>query len=105
MYGIEEPVSVSDYVISSYTPTVSALLRDTPLHPTPLIMMVVIQPELPYTVDELQRIEARLPVAKAQLELVRLVSGTVEKVTLHLMGYKIHRNHLKVFCYFKIVVR
>ena len=75
---------VSDYVVSSYTPTVSALLRDTPLHPTPFKMMVVIQPELPYTVDELQRIEARLPVTKAQLELVRLVSGTVEEVTLHL---------------------
>ena len=87
MYDTQEPECLSDYVVSSYTPTISALLRDAPLPPSPIKMVVVIQPELPYTVDELERIEARVPVTKSQvpaMELVRLVSGTVEEVTSHL---------------------
>ena len=43
-------------------------------------MVVVIQPELRNTVDELRRIEARVPMT----ELVKLVSGTVEEVISHL---------------------
>lgn len=47
-------------------------------------MVVVVQPELPYTVDELERIEARAPVTKGQTEFVKLISGTVEEVISHL---------------------
>jgi hypothetical protein len=58
LYSTGEPECVSDYVVSSYTPTISALLGDVPVS-DPFKMMVVIEPnapdqgKLPYTVDEL----------------------------------------------------
>ncbi|KAF8501977.1 CHAT domain-containing protein [Gautieria morchelliformis] len=63
----EEPECISDFAISSYTPTISALLTDTSLPHSSFKMMVVIEPRtpgqkpLPCTVDEMRRIGARVP--------------------------------------------
>ncbi|KAJ7140769.1 CHAT domain-containing protein [Mycena epipterygia] len=70
----EEPLNecVADYVISSYTPTLAALL--SPPYPTystnnPLQVTAVIQPntpgfsDLPYTEDELQKLKENIPQA------------------------------------------
>ena len=87
MHDTEEPECLSDYVVSSYTPTISALSRDKPLPSTPFKMVVVIQPELRYAANELRRIEARVPVTKAWIpttQLVILKSETVEEVTSNL---------------------
>jgi hypothetical protein len=46
MYNDGEPQCVSDYVVSSYTPTISALLSDVPVS-DPFKMMVVIEPNTP----------------------------------------------------------
>jgi len=53
----------SDYIISSYTPTISALLTSNPTPSTkPFKMMVVIQSkELPSTQRELEKIEQHVP--------------------------------------------
>jgi CHAT domain-containing protein len=85
-YHTEEPESVSDYVISSYTPTIKALLGDLPVYNDSFKMMVVIQSEtpgqrsLPYTLEELRKIETHVP----EEELVKLVSGSVQDVMLNL---------------------
>ena len=63
MYNIEEPDCVIDYVILSYTPTIRAFCAVYPSNP--VNMIVVVQPELPHTVEELERIEARVPVINA----------------------------------------
>ena len=58
---------MSDYVISSYTPTLNTLLTPQPSTKIPLKMMAVIQPEtpgyasLPFTRDELRNIEQYVP--------------------------------------------
>jgi CHAT domain-containing protein len=86
MYTVEEPESIFDYVVSSYTPTITALLGHMPPHSRPFKMMAVIEPEtpgqnpLPYTIDELRRIEGHVPVKG----LVRLESATVSEVISHL---------------------
>ncbi|KIM87777.1 hypothetical protein PILCRDRAFT_3527 [Piloderma croceum F 1598] len=56
-------VTISDYIVSSYAPTITAALRTaTPLSTASFKMLVVIQPEtLPYTTKELQKIEAHVP--------------------------------------------
>jgi CHAT domain-containing protein len=55
-------ISVSDYVVSSYTPTIAALRTAKPVISDSFEMMVVIQSKtLPCTVQELQNIEARVP--------------------------------------------
>ncbi|KIM38734.1 hypothetical protein M413DRAFT_420131 [Hebeloma cylindrosporum] len=53
----------SDYIVSSYTPTISALLASDPTPSTkPFKMMVVIQSkELPFTQKELKEIEQHVP--------------------------------------------
>lgn len=57
---------VSDYVVSSYIPTISSLLRGSPLSADSFKMMVVIQPDtpnqkpLPATTAELANIEAHV---------------------------------------------
>ena len=46
-------------------------------------MVVLIQPEIPHTIEELERIEARVPVINAQgpmIELVKLVFEAVEVI-------------------------
>jgi CHAT domain-containing protein len=86
MYLTEGTDSVSDYVVSSYTPTISSLLHDIPLPTNPFKMMVIIQSHtpgqksLPCTIDELRKIETHVP-AKS---LVRLVPGFVKDVIAHL---------------------
>jgi CHAT domain-containing protein len=92
IYNTEATESVSDYVISSYTPTLSALLPATQSIPLSFDfeMMAVIQPQtLPCTVQELQKIETHVPNEC----LVRLgipgVPATVEKVVSHLSSASI----------------
>ncbi|KAF8522391.1 CHAT domain-containing protein [Gautieria morchelliformis] len=85
MYNAGEPQCVSDYVVSSYTPTITALLGDMPVS-DPFKMMVVIEPntpnqnELPYTIDELQRIESHVP----EKDLIKFNSANVKEVLLYL---------------------
>ena len=46
-------------------------------------MVLLIQPEISHTIEELERIEARVPVINAQgsmIELVKLVFGAVEVI-------------------------
>jgi CHAT domain-containing protein len=62
LYNSEVPESVSDYVVSSYVPTISALLTATPPPAWNFEMMVVIQAKtIPYTVQELEVITTRVP--------------------------------------------
>jgi len=82
---------VSDYIISSYTPTISALLSPDPTPSTKLFkMMVVIQSKgLPSTQKELKKIEQYVPAHS----LVKLgISGfpaSVETVAAYLSDVSI----------------
>ncbi|KAF8510032.1 CHAT domain-containing protein [Gautieria morchelliformis] len=86
MYNAGELQCVSDYVVSSYTPTITALLSDMPIS-DPFKVMVVIEPNTPgqsglsYTVDELQRIESHVP----EKDLIKFQSANVEEVVSHLL--------------------
>ncbi|KIM74613.1 hypothetical protein PILCRDRAFT_14277 [Piloderma croceum F 1598] len=86
IYLTEMTETISDYVVSSYTPTISSLLGDTPPSTTSFNMMVVIQPDtpgqksLPYTLDELRKIEAHVP----NNHMIKLVHGSVNEVISHL---------------------
>ncbi|KAJ6571258.1 CHAT domain-containing protein [Mycena capillaripes] len=77
---------VSDYVISSYTPTLTALLDPPPVTATLLKMTAVIEPKapdcspLPGARAELQKIMARVPSEC----LTGLVNTTVETALIHL---------------------
>jgi CHAT domain-containing protein len=83
-------VCVSDYIVSSYTPTIGALLTPLPPSTKSFKTVVVIQPQtlgqrpLSYTIDELHRIEDHVP----NKSLVRLgVEGSpasVDTVLSHL---------------------
>jgi CHAT domain len=88
IFMTERTKDISDYGVSSYTPTISSLLSNIP-NPTsndPFKMMVVIQSStpgekpLPCTLDELQKIEAHVPVEN----LVKLVPGFVKDVLSNL---------------------
>jgi CHAT domain-containing protein len=74
--------NITDYVVSSYTPTISTLLNHVPVPTNLFKMMVVIQPDtpgqtsLPYTIEELRKIETHVP----NKDLVKLVRGSVEDV-------------------------
>ena len=62
VYGLGNSEGIFDYAVSSYTPTISTLLRTTPSISTPFRMLVVIQSQsLGCTIDELQKIEDRVP--------------------------------------------
>jgi len=86
IYLAERTDIVSDYVVSSYTPTISSLLGDMPLPTTSFKMLAIIQPDtpdqksLPCTLDELRKIEGHVP----DNNLVKLVHGSVKDVILHL---------------------
>jgi len=86
IYLTERMENVSDYVVSSYTPTISSLLSDIPSSTHSFKMMVVVQPEtpgqrsLPCTLDELRKIEAHVP----NNDMIRLVRGSVKDVMLSL---------------------
>ncbi|KAJ7124332.1 CHAT domain-containing protein [Mycena epipterygia] len=66
LYGKDNTDCVSDYVISSYTPTLTALIDPPNQTTTPFKMSAIIQPEsefspLPETRTELKRIRERVP--------------------------------------------
>jgi CHAT domain-containing protein len=71
LYGAEKTENVSDYVVSSYTPTISALLNTRPCVPASFKILVAIQhdqPQVPgyaalqYTAQELKKIEDHVPI-------------------------------------------
>jgi CHAT domain-containing protein len=86
LYLTERTECISDYVVSSYTPTISSLLNDVPLSTNSFKTMVVIQPDTPgqksllCTIEELQKIEAHVP----NNNLIRLVRPSVKEAMLHL---------------------
>ncbi|KAJ6526443.1 hypothetical protein B0H19DRAFT_1385724 [Mycena capillaripes] len=69
LYGAGNPESLSDYAISSYTPTLDALLTSPPPKVNEPKMLAVIQPEIPgdhrldlrFTLEELGMIERHVP--------------------------------------------
>jgi len=77
---------ISEYVVSSYTPTISALLSSSTPTTNSFKMMAVIQPDtpgqrpLPGTINEVCKIEAHV----SSKDLVQLVCGSVEEVVSHL---------------------
>jgi CHAT domain-containing protein len=77
---------VSDYVISSYTPTLTALLNPPPANTTQFKITTVIEPKapncppLPGASAELKKIMTRVPGEW----LTNLVGTTVETALLHL---------------------
>ncbi|KIM81373.1 hypothetical protein PILCRDRAFT_821454 [Piloderma croceum F 1598] len=87
LYHLEKTESLSDYVVSSYTPTIGALLDDMRPPTNSFKMMIVIQPEapdqqpLPWTHNELRQIEAHVPDKES---LVKLLHGSVKEVISHL---------------------
>jgi CHAT domain-containing protein len=91
-------------VISSYTPTINTLLRDVPQAPSTnsFKMMVVVQAQtpgqrsLPFTVDELRKIETHVP----DKCLVKLVPGSLTEVISHfsttsIVHFACHGQHDK----------
>lgn len=108
IYDGEMTVSVSDYVVSSYTPTIATLLTPAPRPNHSFEMLVVIQPKtLPCTVQELQKIEGRIsskflfrlgiPGAPASVEEVvtRLSSASIAHFACR--GHQNVRNPLDSF--------
>ncbi|KAJ7212598.1 CHAT domain-containing protein [Mycena pura] len=94
IYGHQETDCVSDYVVSSYTPTVTALL-DPPAHCTDFFKMTaVIQPDapgcspLPGTQAELQNIKARVPNSWLTA-LDNTTKVTIKTVVQHLQNSSI----------------
>ncbi|TFK35286.1 CHAT domain-containing protein [Crucibulum laeve] len=87
-YDTNPPICASDFFISSYAPTISALLRKNtprPTDPSTSKMMVVVQPEtLPSTQVELKNIEARLPSKYLVKMGISDSPATVEKVLSNL---------------------
>src|ERR1700729_276100 len=86
MYLTETTECVSDYVVSSYTPTINTLLTGIPRAANPFEMMVVTQDHVhglmpaPGTREELRIIEAYVPAKY----LVKLVGGSVEDAVSYL---------------------
>ncbi|KIM71698.1 hypothetical protein PILCRDRAFT_82523 [Piloderma croceum F 1598] len=82
--------SVSDYVVSSYVPTIGALLTAEPYPTNPFEMMVVIQSQtLPGTELELQKIEARVPNKCLVTLGIPGIPASVERVVSHLSSASI----------------
>ncbi|KAJ6562314.1 CHAT domain-containing protein [Mycena capillaripes] len=88
VYEEDKEISVCDYVISSYAPTLGTLLRPPPTT-TQFKMTAIIQPaavDLPglrYTKDELSRIEERIP-KQWLTSLGRTSQTTVDQALFHL---------------------
>jgi len=67
IYSSDESDCISDYVISSYTPTLSTLLAPPPPSANDLKVLVVVQPEtpgyspLPFVRQELQHVKRYVP--------------------------------------------
>jgi len=90
IYNTKDGGKVSDYAVSSYAPTLNALLVPLPHAMDNFKMMAVIQPEapgyppLPSTFEELRKIENHVP-AKCLVKLgIPGASATVEAVLSHL---------------------
>ncbi|KAJ6605440.1 CHAT domain-containing protein [Mycena vulgaris] len=89
LYGIEGTNCISQYAISSYTPTLAALLDPGDSKSTPFKMTAIIQPTTPYLISlpgtrgELSTIEARVP-GKWLTTLGRASDTTVEIAMAHL---------------------
>jgi CHAT domain-containing protein len=84
MYNVKDGERVYNYVVSSYTPTLNALLTSLPPVTDSFKMMAVIQPHTPgfaplsYTLDELAKIKEHVP----QRSLVQLgIPGAPATVT------------------------
>jgi CHAT domain-containing protein len=95
LYSQGQNDCVSDYVISSYTPTLAILLNQQPLVAAEVKVMVAIQPEapgsrtLPYTRKELLEIE-NIVQHKNLIKLgVEGVPASVENVLSHLSDVSI----------------
>ena len=93
-YYDETTKHVSDYVVSSYVPTIGALLRvlnPDPLPATNLFqMMAVIQPRtLPYAKEELGKIAARVPNDCLVKLGIPEAPATVNEVVSHLSAASI----------------
>ena len=76
-----------NYIVSSYTPTISTLLGDISVPTNSFKMMVVIQPDtpgqkaLPFTREELRKIEDHVGNDDY---LIKIVHGSVKEVLSHL---------------------
>jgi hypothetical protein len=110
IYNAEGGENASDYIVSSYTPTLSMLLIPKPLTASIFKMMVVIQPKtLPYAHEELNKIEKHVPNECLVKLGILQAPATVQHVTSHLSGASIvhfacHgiqdvKNPLKSACY------
>jgi len=86
LYGTDNDENIVEYAVSSYTPTISALLTATPSTPETFKMMAVAQPYTPgqkplaYTRDEIRRIRRHVP----QECLVAFEGALIEDVSAHL---------------------
>jgi CHAT domain-containing protein len=90
LYNRETTETIFDYVISSYAPTISALLTPIPKVTEPFKLIAVIQPRVPlhppllYAINELQEIEERVP-AECLVKLgIPGAPASVEKVIAQL---------------------
>ncbi|KAJ6489364.1 CHAT domain-containing protein, partial [Mycena vulgaris] len=88
IYGKDSTDCASDYVVSSYTPTLTALLNPPSRAPTTFEMTAVIQPDskhspLPATRAELKKIEEKVP--KQWLNILGdTTEATIKTVLAHL---------------------
>ncbi|KAJ7909188.1 CHAT domain-containing protein [Mycena leptocephala] len=89
LYDKDTTECVSEYVVSSYTPTISALIHRRVENSVPFKMTAIIQPEstgsssLPATRDELRKIEERVP-AEWLTCLGDTTGATIETALFHL---------------------
>jgi CHAT domain-containing protein len=90
IYNAAGAESVSDYVVSSYTPSLKSLLGDQPPLTDKFKLMVVIQPDipngnpLPCTEEELQRISKHVPNDFLLRLGIENVPATVQAALSHL---------------------
>jgi CHAT domain-containing protein len=90
IYDAEECESVADYVVSSYTLTLSTLLTPPPFTANPFKMMVVIQPQtpgyppLPHCFDELCKVEQCVPSHCLVRLGIPTEPASVDRVFFHL---------------------
>jgi CHAT domain-containing protein len=90
IYNTADGENASDYIVSSYTPTLSTLLVPKPLIASTFKMMVVIQPRtLPCAHEELNRIEKHVPSGCLVKLGLSQSPATVQHVTSHISGASI----------------
>ncbi|KIM75313.1 hypothetical protein PILCRDRAFT_681181 [Piloderma croceum F 1598] len=90
LYDVQDGERVSDYIVSSYTPTLSSRIVSLPPASDSFKIMAVIQPHvrgyssLPCTRDELERIEKHVPQKCLVTLGIPEAPATVENVLSHL---------------------